>query len=622
MNIVTIDFETHYDKEYSLSKMTVEEYVRDDRFEAIGVGIKFVDTPAIWQHGANIVSELESIEWDSTIAVAHNAIFDASILSWKYGIKPAMWIDTLALARAIDGLDVSNSLKAAAERHGLGVKGEEVVAAMGKRLKDFSYIDLVRYGLYCCNDCELTYALLNVYIEAHHANVQFGRQAIVAPRRPAPNAALLKEIQAISLTVKMFSEPVLELDLPLLEQHMEELNSKKEDLLNTFPDTVDVLKSNPKFAALLESYGVNPPMKISPLTGKSTYAFAKTDSELLALQEHEDDRVSIAVSARLGVRSSIAETRTQRFIDIAKRGTLPVPLKYYAAHTGRWGGTDKINLHNLPSRGGNMTLRHAIRAPKGHVIIDCDSAQIEVRVLAWLAGEQKLLDSFLAKEDVYRVMARRVYGYAVDAPVTDAERFMGKTLVLGCGYGVGAVRFHTQLLLSAAKDSEMPTLSECREYIYAYRKFFSKIPKLWREANDSLQYIRDNVIAKVGPLVAYGKAGFLLPSGYSLKYPGLTEDDGDYSYKSRTGKTKIYGGKVVENLTQALARCVISEQMVAVAERYRPVLTVHDSIAIVVPVKETDAATEYLEKCMSTAPDWAPGLPLSCKSKIGETYGG
>jgi DNA polymerase len=168
----------------------------------------------------------------------------------------------------------------------------------------------------------------------------------------------------------------------------------------------------------------------------------------------------------------------------------------------------------------------------------------------------------------------------------------------------------------------VPTLSECREYIDAYRKFFSKIPKLWREANDSLQYIRDNVIAKVGPLVAYGKAGFLLPSGYSLKYPGLTEDDGDYSYKSRTGKTKIYGGKVVENLTQALARCVISEQMVAVAEKYRPVLTVHDAIAIVVPVKETDAATEYLEKCMSTAPEWASGLPLSCKSKIGETYGG
>jgi len=166
MKIITIDFETYYDKEFSLSKMTTEEYIRDSRFEVIGVGIKVNAEDAVWfsDTRGEIRGFLEQYDWVNAIAVAHNAMFDAAILSWIFDIRPHMWCDTLSLARAIDGLEVSGSLKACAERYKLGAKGDEVINAMGKRRLDFTPDELARYGEYCKNDCDLTWRLLNVYI--------------------------------------------------------------------------------------------------------------------------------------------------------------------------------------------------------------------------------------------------------------------------------------------------------------------------------------------------------------------------------------------------------------------------------------------------------------------------
>jgi DNA polymerase len=602
MNLVTIDFETYYDKSFSLSKLSTEEYIRDDRFEVLGVGIKFGKKQAVWYAGEAVAPALQAIDWSKYMVIAHNAMFDAAILSWIYDHHPNRWIDTLSMARAIDGLEVSGSLKAAAERHELGVKGEEVVAALGKRLKDFTIEELQRYGEYCKNDCDLTHSLFLLYMDKYDIFVT--------------------ELTNIDLTIKMFAEPVLELDLPLLEQYLENLKSVKDALLETCGVDGDILRSNPKFAGLLESYDVAVPMKVSPTTGKDTFAFAKTDAGLQALTEHPDERVQAAVSARLGIKSSIAETRAQRFIDIAKRGKLPVPLKYYAAHTGRWGGTDKINLQNLPSRGGSTVLRQAIRAPEGYLILDCDSAQIEARVLAWLAGQDDLVADFAAGKDVYKIMAGVIYNKPPEE-INDAERFMGKTLVLGCGYGIGAEKFHRQLAVAGV----VTTLENCTTNIDLYRDTYKAIPTLWFSAGRCLKAMNDDKNCDLGKykdaVTLKGKNGFQLPSGYKLNYTDLElSQQGDYSYKSRNGRQKIYGGKVVENITQALARCVIADQMAAISTVYRPVLTVHDAIAVVVPADKIDEAQRFVEHCMSTAPEWAPGLPLSCKSKIGETYGG
>jgi DNA polymerase len=216
----------------------------------------------------------------------------------------------------------------------------------------------------------------------------------------------VKELKVIDTTLRMFVEPTLRLNLPMLESHLETVKERKAKLLAVAQADKDSLMSNDKFAELLMLLGVEPPTKISARTGKQAWAFAKTDEEFKALLEHADPRVQALVSARLGNKTTLEETRTQRFIDIALRGSLPVPIKYYAAHTGRWGGDDKINLQNLPSRGQNANkLKLSIEAPEGYVIIDSDSSQIEARTVAWLAGQNDLVEAFDKGEDVYKIMA-------------------------------------------------------------------------------------------------------------------------------------------------------------------------------------------------------------------------
>ena len=211
---------------------------------------------------------------------------------------------------------------------------------------------------------------------------------------------------------------------------------------------------------------VEPPMKISPATGKETYALAKNDDEFKALAEHPDVRVQSLVAARLGAKSTLEETRTERFIAIAKRGLMPVPLKYYAAHTGRWGGSDNLNLQNLPSRGENGgKLKKAIIAPEGYVMIDADSSQIEARVLAWLAGQDDLVKDFKNGVDVYKAMASKIYNKNVEE-VTKEERFVGKTTILGAGYGMGSQKFRAQLKTFGTSVSE----EEARHIIEVYRQ--------------------------------------------------------------------------------------------------------------------------------------------------------
>jgi len=596
MKLITIDFETRYDREYSLSTMTTEEYIRDERFETIGVGIKINAEDAEWFSGSHeeTKSHLLTYDWSDAIAVAHNAVFDAGILSWRFGIRPYMWVDTLSLARAIDGLEVSGSLKACAERYKLGVKGDEVVNALGKRREDFTPEDLYRYGIYCRNDCDLTWELLRVYLA-----------------KTSPT-----ELRVVDLTIRMFSEPVLELDLPVLERHLEDVRQKKEVLIASCEADAETLNSNVKFADLLRSLRVEPPTKISPVTGKEAYAFAKTDDGLKALLEHEDFKVQAVVSARLGTKSTLEETRTERFIGIAKRGPLPVPLKYYAAHTGRWGGDDKLNLQNLPSR-GDSTLKSAIVPPDGHVIIDCDSSQIEARVLAWVAGQTDLVEAFAAKDDVYKIMASKIFHKPVDE-ITESERFLGKTTILGCGYGMGAVKFRAQLKGFGISLS----LEECQNIVSTYRASYPKITGLWKQAQRCLEALWGQQVSAIGvqkDAVYLGLEGFVMPSGFIQRYPDLSRNiEGDFSYQTRNGRTKIYGGKVVENLIQGIARCVIAEQMVWISEKYRPVLTVHDAIAVVASLAEAERAEQWVIKCMSTAPAWAQGLPLACKSGIGD----
>ena len=606
MDLITLDFETYYSKEFSLGKLTTEEYIRDPRFEVIGVGVKLNDQDTEWASGTReeLTTYLKTFSWDTSLVIAHNTVFDGAILSWIFDIHPKVYGDTLCMARAYHGVESSGSLKALAERHNIGAKGTEVIEALGKKREDFTAEELARYGDYCINDVDLTFKLFKIMAQGF-------------PK---------KEFKLIDATLRMFIEPILDLDLAMLEQHLMETRDSKDELLTASGVTKEDLMSNPKFAEALKTLGVKPPMKISLTTGKETFAFAKSDEEFKALETHPDEKVQALVTARLGTKSTLEETRTQRFIDICKRGLLPVPVKYYAAHTGRWGGDDKINLQNLPSRGVNgKKLKRSIIAPEGYTLIDADSSQIEARVLAWLANQDDLTEAFTNGEDVYVKMASRIYDKA-EEDITKDERFVGKTTILGAGYGMGALKFQSQLK-TFGFDME---LEEARRVIGIYRETNSKINKLWRDAQQILVSLNNNELPmRLGRgkvLVTVPKENAIqLPSGLLMRYEDLDFEQGEmgieFSYKTRRGRTRIYGGKVVENVCQAIARCIIGEQMLKINKKHRAVLTVHDSIVCCVKDEEVTDAQKYIEECMRWTPEWADGLPINCESGTGKTYG-
>ena len=570
------------------------------------MSVKVGDAPAEWFSGTRLATLgwLQQFPWEDSLAVAHNAMFDMAILNWQFGIRPKMIADTLSMARAIDGPDAGNSLAKLAERYGLGVKGNEVTTALGKRRLDFSPEELARYGEYCVNDVELTYQL-------------FQRIAPLIPKL---------EAKLIDLTIRMFTEPVLELDKQELERHLTTVREKKNKLMEAIEADKSVLMSNPKLAELLMSLGVTPPRKLSPTTGKVTWAFGKSDEGFKALLDHADPRVQAVVAARVGVKSTLEETRTERFIGIAERGTLPIPLRYYAAHTGRWGGDDKVNIQNLPRK---SALKRAIKAPEGYVFIDCDSSQIEARTLAWLAGQDDLVEAFDRGEDVYRIMASRIYGVPPEE-VTEEQRFVGKTTILGAGYGMGAVKFQAQLKTFGV---DLPT-EECQYIISVYRRTYPKIPQLWEQAGRALTALMSQRTAPLGRegVLLVDLLGIRLPNGMYIRYPNLrTQTDKatgreETVYDTKRGRatipTRIYGGKVVENVCQALARIVIGEQMLMIARRFRVVMTVHDAVGSLAPVEQAGEARTFVEQCMRMRPKWAPGLPLNCESKMGVSYGG
>ena len=605
MDILTIDFETYYDREFSLSKITTEEYVRSKHFETIGVAVKVNDGKTEWYSGTKeqVKFWLGKFKWHESVALAHNAMFDMAILNWQFGYIPKKIADTLSMARAIHGTEVGGSLGVLVQHYQLGEKGTEVVNALGKRRADFTDEEIARYASYCINDVDLTYELFKC----------------LAGDFPIP------ELELIDLTIRMFTEPVLKLDKTVLANHLVEIRSSKDMLLRNITENKEELMSNPKFAEILRKCGVEPPMKVSPATGKDTYAFSKTDEEFKALLEHENVNVQAVVAARLGMRSTIEETRTERFIEIGQRGLLPIPLRYYAAHTGRWGGDDKVNMQNLPR---SSPLKNAIVAPDGYFIVDSDSSQIEARTLAWLAEQNDLVEAFDKGEDVYKIMASAIYGKPQEE-ITKDERFVGKTTILGAGYGMGPVKFKAQLKTFNVDLSE----EECKRIISVYRETYPRIPQLWKQASSALLAIANEQTAPLGregALVVEGSKGIRLPNGLYIKYPNLrrwANDQGkeELVYDTKKGKAvipnRIYGGKVIENVCQALARIVIAEQMLIIAKKYRVVMTVHDAIACLIPESEKDTGREFVEMCMRIRPKWALDLPLNCESGVDKSYG-
>jgi DNA polymerase I-like protein with 3'-5' exonuclease and polymerase domains len=604
MRILSIDFETYYSKTYSLSKMTTEEYINGDEFEVIGVAVKVDDGPTVWHTGAHdeIKQALESYDIKRTALLAHNTLFDGAILAFSFGLYPAKYLDTLSMARAIHGISVGGSLAKLANFYNLGVKGTEVIQALGKHRADFTPEKLEAYAGYCKNDVELTYNLFTELVPSFN----------------------MTELEIINLTIRMYTYPFLKVDLDKMEVYLEQVRQDKETLLNkVVADKADIM-SNPKLAKILWQLNVPPPMKMSPTTGKMTYAFAKTDEEFLKLQEHDNPAVQALIAARLGVKSTIEETRAERYNGIGQRmGVLPVPLSYYGAATGRYtaAGGQATNFQNIPRE---SPIKEAITAPPGYVIVGADLSNIELRVGLWIAGEWEPLDILAKGGDLYKEFASAVFEIPYDK-VNKTQRFIGKTSILSLIFGVSYVRLRESIRAGSTYDIGE---AESKRIVTLYRDTYKNVVASWGQCDKAIKHIvadkewtfGTNDIFKVE-----GKKGVRFPSGMYMQYPELShtrdEQSGktEYKYRLRTGYDRLYGSKLLNNLTQGSARCIMTEAMVRVSKRYPIVLTVHDALYILAPESKAQEAQDFLIGEMCKVPTWMQDLPLAAEGKYGKS---
>jgi DNA polymerase len=595
IDTLTLDFETFYDpKDYSLSKMTSTEYIRDDRFETLCCGFKMNDEPTVLAWGGDVTKAFK-FYGQKVRAIAHNSQFDGAICGHRYNWHPEQWTDTVGLARAQLRLR-SYSLNSVAEALGLGTKLNGLAVSKGKRLADLQSFERNILGEYCEHDVDLCHAAYKLLI----------------------NKCSRFEFLLLQWSIRAVTQPRIHIDHDMLDQYVIDLGLNREKMLAEAGITMDVIMSNPKFAEALERLGVTPPMKMSERTGKATYAFAKDDKGLTDLLEHEDPRVQTVVSARLKLKSTIEESRARRLSAIGKTGPLPVPLLYYGAHTGRFSGSGGINLQNL-TRGSK--LRKGLIAPPGHVLVVGDSSQIEARALATAAGQEDLVEVFRQGKDPYCDMASFIYSREITKADED-ERWLGKVTVLGAGYGMSANTFF-EFLRAQGKPRPMDM---CQRAIKAYRQKNDKIVKFWDTCDRALQSIFNGQSIRLSDsLDVYTLQNEIkLPVGFPLMYPDLRYSSSErrWSYMSRgEGRSGVYGGLVTENIIQAVARHVVMEQLLIVNETYPVALTVHDELVAVVPEEEGPAARDYILEVMKTPPRWWPSLPVSAEVKFGKVYG-
>lgn len=649
--ILSVDYETAWGRKVRLgfSCQTNEEYLRDPRFKAWGVCYKTVGTDErpVWIRGKDIPAWASRIDWKTTAVLAQNAQFDASILAWHYGIHPAFLMDTLSMARALHGVEAGNSLKSLAERYGLPPKGDGL-ASSENILDTLPFTTELELAEYCKHD---TWLCEQIFL------------------RMMERGFPIKELRLIDMTLRMYTRPLLRLDKEMLKQAIEEEREAREGLLKRIGVEEAALASNDKFAEVLRTLGVEPPTKISKTTGKPAFAFAKNDALFQALMNSDNEDVALICEARLRVKSTSERTRAQRFLDIAERGPLPVPLSYYGASTGRWTASkgSAINMQNL-KRGS--FLRKAIMAPEGHVVVAGDLSQIEPRVLAYLSDYDALLDIFRAGGDPYATFGSQMFQIpGMTKESHPVQRQSAKSALLGAGYMLGWAAFAAQLLtgflgappkrytrdeakaLGVTREmaekflswdenilkmqaiphtcTEQELLFHClaaKAIIDRYRATALPVVAFWELLGHLIEYSLYKGNEYTHKCLVFRKGEIILPSGMAVVYPDLQpERDAkgrvQWTYADGKKRTKLYAGKVCNNVTQGTARVVMTDGMLRVDKRYPVVGTVHDEQWAAAPAAEQEEAKTWVLAQMIIDPRYLTGIPLNSDVGANERYG-
>lgn len=615
MRILALDFETYYDKDVSLKKLNIMEYVNHPKFKVMGCAAYFIDertteqialmnmmhVNADWYNEDEVEDLIKSIDWDDTAVLCHNTAFDAYILSQLYNVRPAFHYDTMAMSRG----------KFPAQPAGLDAltkrlfpddtrirKGLELSSAKGIETYTPELDEII--GKYACND----------------VNIMVASFQKLFPEYPK------SELQIIDITTKMFTQGRFVLDREATTKHRNDSRDSADSKILASGLTREVLSSNDKFAEYITNVlKLEVPMKQGKI--KEIPALGKNDIAFQHLQQAHPEHKAIW-DARIACKSRIDETRATRFLSATNRdGTIPMPLKYYAAHTGRFGGGEKINPQNL-KRGSN--LRKALKAPEGYMVVVADKSQIEARLTAWLAGCDVLVQAFRDGRDVYSEFATSIYNRPI-AKTDTIERFVGKTCILGLGFGVGAEKLRSTL----ESGSQGPVVKidqwEAKRIVGTYRNQYREIPRLWKKLEEIQLWIQNpNFHGKTyGPMEAVHN-GWKMPNGMVLQYPdaqGLTYLD--WRYKMR--KT-LWGGVLTENWIQSLAREDICSNMVAIDNHFKAnpewdgyiALQVHDEIISIVKEEYAQACYDMKYKVMTTPPAWAPDLPLKAEGGFAKEY--
>lgn len=625
MRPVVIDYETFFSDEFTLKKLSTEAYIRDPRFIAHGAAVKWSpNTRAVWYDEPELRWQLQQEDWSDVFLICHHYQFDGLILNHHYGVRPAMAGCTLSMARQVLGNHISVSLDSVRAQFGIPAKKTPYNLFRGLHWHEMTrdVQELVAEG--ACDEVESIWQIFCRMMGNNH--------------HPFPP----EELEVIDTTVRMFTEPCMTADVPLLRKVWEDEAARKTNLLSRLNVTAEELSSSDRFADLLRERGIEPEMKAGKPkddgTPRFTYAFAKDDPFMEDLLVDEDEEIRALAEARLGIKSTLLQTRAETVGWMASRGPVCVYLRYCGAHTTRWSGGDRSNFQNWTN---GSEINAALIAPAGYLIAEPDASQIECRLLNYIAGQEDKVDDFRLGRDPYVGVATAFYGEQVYKPQKDDPRYeemnnrrqLGKVVELQAGYGSGGAKIaHTIRVKSkgAIRLDEAGGL-KARD---AYRSTHPMVKQLWYFAEEVLERMHTWQSFDWGPMrvqcdIERGTRRIILPNGLHLLYDTLewyTADNGDeyWRLKTRKGWAKLYGAKLVENVIQALARVVVSQAMIRLKHRgYRCVCTKHDSLWLLIPKDDgrLEQHKAVIIEEMSRTPSWLPGIPLAAEFKtIGERY--
>jgi len=662
---LTLDFETYFDDEYNLKKMSTVEYVCDERFEILGMGSLALENPepsiefdegfGAVDYAIKMTQQEFGSNFENVTLVGQNLKFDALILREYFGITPRYTVDIRDLSRHLDARN-KHSLEALAKRWGAPkLKGD---TKQFKGLKWNSMTEeqrekLIEYGK---GDIEIETFLFKKLLPM-----------ITNPQIELPLA---------TQTLHLYLNPQIEIDFELGKKLKKEMRA---EMLKPLKDLYDLgidcseqeISGDISFLTLLNQHlDQNEQVPMKPGKNEMIPALAREDEGMkYLLEKHHNKKVRALAAARLAISSwPLHIKRVQNLMNQAKMrgGKIGAPLTYYASHTGRWGGTEGINLQNLGGRGrggqGTHPLiqqtRQMVCAPDGYIFGIPDYRQIEARILAWLAGQDDLTQSFAEGRSPYAEFATELFQCSVRKPKEDDPEPLksilaikygfGKDAILGCGYGMGSLKFYDR----CRANSDLRPAFDSGEYdwdfinglIKTYRRKYSKIPEFWKVVEKawkfvtkypgqiqdyfvsgktiSVQYMNIPCVKFLEPILKFYNQNdtttIQLPSGRCLFYPKASVNNrGDLLY--RWGK--LWGGSITENIVQAVARDILGEVLLQLEnEGFNILLHVHDEIVCLLSKPNADKELQQMIEIMEVVPDWARGLPIAVEGKLSEKY--